>query len=373
MSAREIWRKRAAVCVAALMLCLLPLAAVGCGDTVGVRYGRLLYDVDYLMYFDNRESSIPHYKSQTILGMRLSPEVGWNYADAEVGSHSIVGGLSYLQPFGASWRDAMVVPTIYYRFDYKGFYASAGIVPWRTLVTRLPRYLMSDSIAIYSPNLQGALFGYSSRAGFVELFCDWRGMQSADMREAFRIMVSGQWQWRWLQLGGLAQMNHLANPAPPAARTGVCDDVTVHPYAGVDFSYMTPMDSLALQAGFLGGFQRDRMAGEANFSCGFYSQLSVKWRYVGLENTFYAGQPLMVLYDRYGAMLNQGEPMYANWLYNRTDVSVYIVNMPMAQLAFSWTFHYVPGCRLAHQQQLSGHFSLDALMGYIKRKPHKTR
>lgn len=362
-----------AFCLMVMLCCSLPLWGGESSGTAKHHYGKLLYEVDYLMYFDNRESRIPYYKSQTILGARLSPEVGWNYGDSTVGSHSIVGGFSYIQPFGASWRDARILPTVYYRFDFKGFYASVGIMPWRKLITRTPGYLMSDSLSVYCPNIQGALFGYVSRAGFVEIFCDWRGMQSVSTREAFRIILSGQWQWRWLQLGGLAQMNHLANPAPPAPHTGVCDDITVHPYAGLDFSCMAPLDSLTLQTGLLAGYQRDRDARLANVSFGFYASFNVKWRYVGLENTLYVGQPLMILYDKYGAALNQGEPFYAHRLYNRTDLSVYIIRMPMADLAFSWTLHYVPGYRLAHRQQLTAHFSLDALMGYVRTKSSKTK
>lgn len=335
--------------------------------TIHGKWGSLLYDFDYRMYFDNRESRIPLYHSQTILGMRLSPEVGWHYSDAKVGSHSLVGGLSYIQPFGTGWRDARVVPTIYYRYRIKGFYTALGIMPWRTLRTRLPRYLMSDSLESVNPNLAGALFGYESKNGYVELFCDWRGMQRVDIREAFRIIIAGQWQWRWLQLGGLAQINHLAGYAPPSPPVGVCDDITVHPYAGFDFSRSTVFDTLALKTGFLAGYQRMRITGEVHWSYGFLAEFSMKWRYVGLDNTFYVGRPLMSLYEKCGASLNQGDPLYAYPLYNRTDISVYVVDLPMARVALQWNLHYVPGRPLAHQQMVVANFSVGALMDYLAR------
>ena len=34
---------------------------------------RFIYDIDFLTFFDNRESHIPSYPSQTLFGARLAP------------------------------------------------------------------------------------------------------------------------------------------------------------------------------------------------------------------------------------------------------------------------------------------------------------
>ena len=141
---------------------------------------KFVYDIDFLTFFDNRESRIPSYPSKTLFGVRLSPEIGFEINDSTYGNHRLMAGASYTQPFGSQWPDIKIRPTIYYRYRQQGFDLSLGFVPWRNIRTSLPDYLFSDSLRYFSPNIQGVHFGYSSRHGFAEFICDWRGMQSLE-------------------------------------------------------------------------------------------------------------------------------------------------------------------------------------------------
>ncbi|MBR5190214.1 MAG: hypothetical protein IKW17_08155, partial [Paludibacteraceae bacterium] len=75
---------------------------------------KFVYDIDFLTYFDNRESRIPSYPSKTLFGMRLSPEIGFEINDSTYGNHKLMAGASYIQPFGSQWTDIKIHPTIYY-------------------------------------------------------------------------------------------------------------------------------------------------------------------------------------------------------------------------------------------------------------------
>ncbi|MDD3404868.1 MAG: hypothetical protein PHH23_01180 [Paludibacteraceae bacterium] len=322
---------------------------------------KFLYDVDFVTYFDNREYHSELQKSKTVFGMRLSPEIGIGLGDSLGGTHRVMAGASYIQPFGAYWESARVYPTIYYEYCQKGFTASLGAVPYSHMFHALPDYLMSDSMAYAYPNIQGALFQYVSKWGFAEFLCDWRGMESSDTREAFRLIVDGRFNYKWFLAGGYAQMNHLANKSDDQPNLGVCDDIYLNPFVGVDFSNKTPLDSLSFQVGYILGLQRDRKRELSYVPQGCKIDLFLRWRFLGLQNSFYVGNNLMPLYAECGTLLNQGNPFYQAQVYNRTDVFIYIIRRSFVNCYFSWNFHYTQGDKLSHQQQLIVRFNLDGL------------
>ena len=319
---------------------------------------KFIYDVDFLTFFDNRESHIPSYPSQTLFGTRLSPEIGVEFNDSLYGNHQLIAGVSYIQPFGSTWRDIRLNPTIYYRYRQHGFNLSFGFIPWRNIKTHLPDYLRSDSLSYFSPNIQGVHFSYASHHGFAEFIADWRGMQSVETREAFRLLLTGEYHYQWFFAGGNAQLNHLANRLNPPIRDGVCDDITAQPFIGFNFSQLTPLDTLALRTSYIFSYQRDRNNNQLFINHGFLAELSIKWRFLQAENTLYVGNPLMPLYEQYGSLLNQGESIYQHSIYNKTEFSVYIVQRPFVDICFSWNLHYVPNHPLAHQQLLTAHFNI---------------
>ena len=319
---------------------------------------RFIYDIDFLTFFDNRESHIPSYHSQTLFGARLSPEIGVEFNDSLYGNHQLLAGVSYIQPFGSTWRDIRLTPTIYYCYRQHGFDLSFGFIPWRNVKTHLPDYLRSDSLSYFSPNIQGVHFAYASRHGFAEFICDWRGMQSINTREAFRLLLTGEYHHQWFFAGGNTQLNHLANRLNPPVRDGVCDDITAQPFVGVNFSQLTPLDTLALRTSYIFSYQRDRKNNQLFINHGFLAELSIKWSFLQAENTLYIGDPLMPLYSQYGALLNQGESFFQHPIYNKTQFSVYIVQRPFVDISFSWNLHYVPHHPLAHQQLLTAHLNI---------------
>ena len=322
---------------------------------------KLMYDVDFITYFDNREYHSALQPSQTIFGTRLSPEIGVMFNDSLGGSHTLMAGVSYIQPFGANWKSAKLLPTIYYTYKIKGFTANLGAIPHSHLRNALPDYLMSDSMAFAYPNIQGALFQYQSKWGFAEFLCDWRGMPSATTREAFRLVIDGQFQYNWFFAGGYGQLNHLANKSSDQPNLGVCDDIYINPFIGVDFSNKTPLDSLSLKAGYIVGMQRDRKNNLTHIPQGAMVDLFVRWKFLGIQNRLYAGDNLMPLYHEYGTLLNQGNSFYQSPIYNRTDLFIYIIQRRFVNCYFAWNLHYTKGEKLGHQQQLIVRFNLDAL------------
>ncbi len=323
---------------------------------------RLLYNVDFATYFDNREYIGPYQTPQTIFSFRLSPTVGLGVRDPLGGKHHLIAGVHYTQPLGGNWKDAKADPIAYYRYQYKGFDLNMGAIPYTHRYAVLPDWLMYDSIAYNHPNMLGALLAYHDQRGFVEFMCDWRGAQSPTRREMFRLIIDGQYQHKWFFIGGWGQINHKANFKNTTIHPheGVCDDILVEPYIGFNVSSYTPLDSLSLRTGYIVGIQRWRQQDRYTIPQGLYVELYANWWFIGLKNTLYSGMNLMPYYSEFGADLNQGDPFYQASFYNRTDIFLYLYRSSFVNFYFSWNMHY-DGHSLAHQQQLIVRFSLDGL------------
>ena len=315
------------------------------------------YDTDFLLYFDNREyDGTPGQRSQTIFGVRLAPEIGVKIADSTEAVHKLMAGVSYNQPFGASWGKITVKPTIYYRIETKGFDINLGFVPYKYLKETLPEYILSDTISYYNSNLQGALFQYESKYGFASLMADWRGMYSYETREAFRVIATGQYKYKGLQIGGYAMLNHLANSEQ---EFGVYDDIMLNPYVGFNIAeYIQPIDSFNIRIGYIGGFQRERSTETSYFTHAVNAELFFRWRFLGLKQSVYYGNSLYPLYEKQKTTLNMGDPWYNSKLYSRTDLFVYLYNNRFVNCYFSLNLHLNETGKINFQQQLIAQFNL---------------
>ena len=98
---------------------------------------RLAYDVDFEMNFDNREFDRSRFsKAMTIFGARLTPSVGLELPQRELGmNHKLMVGIDVMKDFGASPISKMLSPdessqdltnkalfremTLYYMLDKK--------------------------------------------------------------------------------------------------------------------------------------------------------------------------------------------------------------------------------------------------------------
>ena len=320
---------------------------------------QFLYNVDFTTYFDNREYYAPYQIPQTIFNFRLSPQIGVRILDRAGGKHELVAGVSYTQRLGGNWRDVQFNPIAYYQFRYRGFSVALGAVPYTKRISPMPDWLLYDSIAYMHPNIQGAYMTYRDERGFVELMCDWRGAQTTERREMFRVLINGQYQYKWLQIGGLAHLNHKASFAAPNHEF-VMDDINANAFVGADLTKYTPLDSLSVRAGYIFGWQRDRANNDNFFNHGALIELYANWWFLGVKNTLYVGDNLQPLRPR-NAFVCLGDPFYQSRLYNRTDFFIYLYRSEFVNCYFSWNMHY-DTYRLQHQQQIIVRFELEPLL-----------
>lgn len=331
---------------------------------------KFLYDVDFVLDFDNREIHHTYQPSGTLFGFRLTPEIGVGIQDSLGGSHRLMAGVSYIQPCGADWKHVTFTPTVFYQYDIKGFSMHLVFVPYLHLIEPLPDYLRSDSLAFAYPNIQGALFQYQSKHGFAMAMCDWRGMMSHETREAFRIVAGGKFYHQWFFAGGWAQMNHLSHNADSIL--GVCDDIVLNPLAGISVAQYTPLDTLSLEVGYICGFQRDRKIEQQYWCHGFHACFTLGWRFIGFRNELYVGQNQMPLYPQYGTLIYQGETGYRANLYNRTDLYLYIVRRSFVTCYAGWGLIITDRGTISNQQQVVCRFNLDGLLHHPSKDKIRT-
>ncbi len=297
------------------------------------------WSIDASTLINNREGGQDDFTpDQTFLFTRLAPEVGLSLLDGE---HQLKGGVAWYQPMLDDLGGYKVLPTLYYRYNRPdGWHVTAGIFPRSLMRQRLPRYLWSDSLNYCQPNIKGIMAQLVKPNGYIESTVNWRQMQTAKQREAFTFTASTDWKVVGpFGLGGHLQYSHLAMSSNHAPDEHVNDDIIINPMAALDFSHRWVMDSLRIAAGAIIGMERDRGTERWDKPAAFVATVDARWRWIELNETFYAGQPLMPLYSRFGSKLIQGDPYYNNKIYSRTDLIFHIVNNRFVDLSASLALH----------------------------------
>jgi undecaprenyl-diphosphatase len=309
------------------------------------------YGGEFKSVFDNREGDATYSPAETYFLTQLSPEVGISF---DGGTHRVMGGVVWTQPIGCEWDGNRVSPTLYYQYSSPRWRFSMGMLPRTQLFRELPNYISSDSVNYFQRNIRGILIQHASDNGFAELVLDWRGMQSETRREAFALLLQGQWQRpnRWLQLGGTVMLNHLAKQKHAPEGQYVVDNFIYNPYIGADLTAVAPaMDKLYAQVGLLGSLTRDRGLGRWHSPLGAWAEVGAEWWRIGAKSTLYASKnPLFPMYSRFRSQLNDGEPYYASKFYSRTEVYGYFLRNDWMNLKASLDFQVAEDSFIFYQR-----------------------
>ena len=300
----------------------------------------VVWSLDVAAVFENREGDDCYSPPQTIFQTRLAPEIGISFLDG----HSVMGGVAWTQPCNRDCDDYDITPTIYYQYLSPHWRLFLGMFPRTKLIEPMHTVEWSDLKAYNEPNIRGAMMQYVHSHGFLELLIDWRSIQSETRREAFNANLSARWNpCGALLLGGRFHINHLAKSSTGCDEQSVNDDVMLNPYIGANLAGSTALDSLVVTAGAVVQLERDRGDGNGwHTPAGLLVDVVAEWRWIGLKETLFAGKNLYPLYDKYGDLLNMGDPSYQAKFYSRTNVYAYIFRNQFMNLEAGLDFHYTP-------------------------------
>ena len=313
-------------------LCLLYTQAI-VAQEANTNKPRFVYEVDNLNFFDNREVRSPYQRSQTFFGSRLEVEAGIQF-DAS----TIMVGAMGVKDFG-EMGIAQKELTFYYHYEEGHFSGAFGAFPRKQLKQELPDIFIYDSIRYYSPTLHGALIQYTSSHGYAEFYCNWINKQGVNEREIFELVTDGRFGHKGYYLGWNVQLTHFSVPRPFNG-LHVYDKLMIHPHIGFEKSQLSWADALSLEAGLMLSLNRDRKDMLWKSPMGFLGDVKLrKWRFE-LRDRLYAGNPQFSDYKTYGAQLHRGDPYYRSSLYNRTDISFYLLNRTNVTCYVGASFHY---------------------------------
>lgn len=304
----------------------------------------LVWGVNNYSFFDNREVHTPYQRSQTLFGSRLGAEVG-----VQFGSNAIIAGGQAIKDFG----DSGIVGgdfTFYYSYERGHISGAFGSFPRERLRRELPDVFVYDSIRYYTPVLHGALIQYTGEHGYAEFYCNWLNKQGVGEREIFELVTDGRFGHKGYYLGWNVQLTHFSVPRPHDGLK-VYDKLMTNPHIGYESSRLHWADALSLEAGLLLSLNRDRSDMVWHTPMGFLADVKLRKCRFELRDRLYTGNPQFTHYDVYGARLHRGDPYYRSSLYNRTDVTFYLLNRVDVQCYATASFHYTEGA-IDNSQQL---------------------
>ncbi len=295
---------------------------------------RLVLNVDFETYFDNRENANAQtlrYRSGSDFASKLVPQIRYNF----YGVHSLVGGVSWVQPFGDVGRSGGLLDdpyynplsaTIYYSVSSDRWRVNAGLFPHsETMIGGYSTAFFADDYLFFD-NVIGGVMGRNSwgKSSYVELICWWQSQPTLETREIFKLLTSANFELGPKFYAGYSfALTHFAGSEAEGV-TNVVDNGLINPYFGFACEGEYKFDG---RIGVLTALQRDRgyenewlfpTKAEAGFSLS-------RWGFT-LDERFYYGKDLMPLYEGhvdlyYADALYTGDPFFrADGVYNRAEL-----------------------------------------------------
>ena len=281
-------------------------------------------------FADNREYARTQRFSQTIFGLRFSPEIGL-LLDS---THRVRIGFNALHEFGSPRFTNEFLPVAYYEFKQRDWNFFMGVFPRHGLLSDYPRALLNDTLNYYRPNVEGMLLKYENQNWRQVFFIDWTSRQTEIDRENFIFGLSGRFKKDLFFLSHYAMMLHNAGPAIDIPGDHIEDNGAASIKAGLDLSGKTFLDSLTVNVGGLISFERVRTIGSWQTPTGFLFETALEYKRVGLTNSYYHGE---------GHNIVLGDQFYTAKSYNRTDLSWRPKIYKGIEGQFTLSFHFLEG------------------------------
>lgn len=313
-------------------------------------------DLEY--FFDNAEfarSSLTN--DYTLTGVHIAPQIGVNWDE----NHSIFGGIDVMGLSGSGNIIDQAKLLAYYQYtsDKVEFYA--GAFPRQDLFSNYSELFFQDSINFYRPVIQGLYFKYGNPDAFVNIWLDWNGLRTPEIRETFFIGISGYKKWKLFFADFQTYIFHFANTLPSNPDFNVCDNFQGQISAGVDLTELVPLNKLLFSAGALAGFERDRKEIDKPYiPIGAVLKSEIRYKFLGLDLLYYGGKSRMKFYDRYGADLYWSTPFLRSNHYLQGKLYANVIQNRFVKAQISLKAHYSEN-KFFFEQQFSLSASLDNL------------
>lgn len=267
----------------------------------------LTWKVGYNYFFDNAEYGLSSYNvDQTMHGMNLISEIGLKLDDRQ----TLFTGISLLKitgnPYFTNGEDFLV----YYQYKSSTVKFRAGAFPKEDMLDNYSTFFFKDSIRYFRPVMQGVYLRLNnSYNDFFNIWLDWTGHGSENIRESFFVGASGLKKYGVLFGEMQSYLFHYANTTPTTESFNVSEQFQLHLSAGATYSNQKGLDTLQFAVGGLIGLERDRGV-SSNFDkpIGLTMRLNVEYNGLGTDNIAYFGKNRMLFYNNHSSDLYWGTP-----------------------------------------------------------------
>jgi hypothetical protein len=314
-------------------------------------------------FFDNTEfarSTIA--KDQTMTGVHFKPEIGLSWDSI----HSFYIGTDLLKTSGSQNYIDAIHPLAYYQYKTSKSALYAGAFPRAELLSNYSDLFFQDSINYFRPTIQGLFWQLGENNSYFNLWLDWTGHQTVTDRETFFVGASAHKKLNHFFTDFQSYMFHFSNTRPSNPTFSVCDNILAHLSVGVDYSNKQGLDTLLFAVGILGGVERERSSADGHTPLGIVLRGNMEYKGFGTQNTFYAGDPRMVLYDKYGTGLYWNNPFLRSNYYLESKWYLHVIQSQFVQGKLALKLHYSQGQLMFEQV-----FSLNASLNNLSKKPTK--
>ena len=274
----------------------------------------LTWKLAYNYFFDNSEYALSSYNvDQTMHGMNLIPEIGLMLDDKQ----TVFTGVNLMKIYGEPSFTNGENFLAYYQYKTPTMKFRAGAFPKEDMFDNYSTFFFKDSIRYFRPIMHGIYLKMKNRKNdFFNIWMDWTGYGSENIRESFFIGASGL-KRRGLLFGEMqSYLFHYANTTPSTESFNVSEQFQMHLSIGASYSNDVGLDTLQFAVGALIGLERDRGV-EKGFDkpIGLTMRFNIEYNGLGTDNIAYFGNRRMSFYDRHGADLYWGSPFLRDKLY----------------------------------------------------------
>ncbi len=288
------------------------------------------WDLGFRSFVDNREYANSGRNSETIIGLRLAPEVGFVLNEA----HRIRIGFSALHEFGSEKFGKQVIPTIYYDYRKNGFDFYIGMFPREDLLKGFPNAFLNDTLQYFRPNLSGMLLNYRTSVFKQQLWIDWTSKQTESTREQFLAGVSGTVNIGQFYSSHDIILWHNSLPKNAASDVHIRDNLAAILRLGMDISSPPLVDSLTFSVGGMISFDRMRGVYDWRSPKGTLLEAYAGYKSFFVQDVFYMGE---------AQYIGIGDSFYASERYNRLDLGWTPFRYKRIEGKLVVSLHFTPG------------------------------
>lgn len=298
-------------------------------------------------FFDNVEfDSSDYIWSGTMNGIWLSPSGQLSWSE----HHSVNAGINFLKIPGTRKGLDKVDITAYYEYETPKVLFRAGSFPRRDVLSQYNSFFFKDSVQNFVPLVQGVYWRIGNDRRFVDAWMDWTGYGMPDVHEQFFVGFSGRWTQGIFFADFQSYLYHHSLTVPMIDGQGVSENLQLQATTGLE--YENGRFNSLIATGILAGYERDRrFESEVYKPLGMVIRADAEYRWLGMQNLFYAGDRRMRLNDKFGDSLYWGTPFLQARNYLRSDWYVKLVDRNGLKVKLNSNLHLVEG-NLYFQQEL---------------------